>query len=412
MVSTIWHAQDLLEAGEFVEAADEIRGLIAKDPEDAHLWMLLAIASSELDEEKPAIAAAEKAVQLDPNDSRIRWVLGAVLFRARAYRRSLEEATRALRLDYDNVEAYVLKAQALAALHRRAEAIESLDGALVLDPHHEGARRLRALLLEQTGRTDAAEEAFLAALRADAEDAFAHAGRGWIGLRSGDPSSIDHFQEALRLDPSSEWAREGLIESLKARNPMYRTLLRWFLWIHAQTRLRQSVIIFGGIIGYSVLRRVAVNRPDLAPFIWPILIAYILFIVVSWIADPLFDTLLRFDKEGRTILTPDRIRASNWLVVGIGSAAIAAVAAAAGVHDHMIFVAITLGFLILPIAATFQVDPGRGRTVLVTLTSGIALMAIAILAVPEDTAVTLMTVALLLSAAATWISRWMAGRAL
>ena len=120
--------------------------MIAKHPEDAYLWMLLAIASSELDEKAEAAAAAEKAVQLEPDNPHIRRVLGTVLFRAGAYKRALEEAKYALRLDYDNVETYVLKARALAALHRRAEAIKPLDGALVLDPHHEAAQRLRAVL--------------------------------------------------------------------------------------------------------------------------------------------------------------------------------------------------------------------------------------------------------------------------
>jgi tetratricopeptide (TPR) repeat protein len=412
MLLAISNVEDLIDAGQFPEASEKVRLLIAKHPEDAYLWMLLAIASSELDEEAEAMAAAEKAVQLEPDNPHVRRVFGTVLFRVGAYKRALEEAECSLRLDYDNVETYVLKARVLAALHRRDKAIEALDGALVLDPHHEGAQRLRAVLLEQTGRTAEAEEAFLRVLQADAGDAFGHAGKGWIGLRSGDPNSIHHFQEALRLDPTLEWAREGLIQSLKARNPVFRILLRWFLWLSAQSRQKQRVIIFGGIIGFSALRNISRTRPELAPFIWPILAAYVMFVVASWIGDPLFDTILRFDKEGRAILTPDRIRASNWLVAGITAAAGAAIAAGVGVHEHMIFVAIALGFLLVPIAATFQVEPGRGRTFMALLTTGIAITAITTLLVPESTAVTLLVVSVLLSALSTWISRWLSSRTL
>ena len=265
---------------------------------------------------------------------------------------------------------------------------------------------------EQTGRTTEAEEAYLRVLQADAGDALGHAGKGWIGLRSGDPNSIHHFQEALRLDPTLEWAREELIQSLKARNPVFKILLRWFLWLSAQSRQRQRVIIFGGVIGFSALCNIARIRPEFAPFIWPILAVYLMFIFASWIGDPLFDTMLRFDKEGRAILTPDRIRASNCLVAGITRVGCAAIAAAVGVHEHMIFVAIALGFLLLPIAATFQVESGRGRTLMALLTTGIAITAFTILVVPESTAVTLLVVSVFLSALSTWISRWLSSRVL
>ncbi|MDB5311521.1 MAG: tetratricopeptide repeat protein [Gemmataceae bacterium] len=46
---------------------------------------------------------------------------------------------------------------------------------------------------------------------------------GWALLHARQPAeALTHFREALRLDPTNEWARDGLIEALKARYWVYR----------------------------------------------------------------------------------------------------------------------------------------------------------------------------------------------
>src|SRR3712207_7475219 len=54
-----------------------------------------------------------------------------------------------------------------------------------------------------------------------------HANRGWQEAHRGNyEQAMAHFREALRIDASLEWAREGVVEVLKARNPVYRVMLR------------------------------------------------------------------------------------------------------------------------------------------------------------------------------------------
>src|SRR3712207_8570466 len=40
--------------------------------------------------------------------------------------------------------------------------------------------------------------------------------------RSNTSGALQSFQEALRLSPEQEWAREGLIQALKARHRVYK----------------------------------------------------------------------------------------------------------------------------------------------------------------------------------------------
>ena len=45
------------------------------------------------------------------------------------------------------------------------------------------------------------------------------------------PQAMEHFREALRLEPDMEWARLGVVETLKAKRVLYRPVLWYFLWI-------------------------------------------------------------------------------------------------------------------------------------------------------------------------------------
>jgi tetratricopeptide (TPR) repeat protein len=404
----LWDISDLIDEGSYQQAAMALRPLLAAHPDDARPWLLLAAVRAELENLTAAVTAAQKAIAIDPENAYAHWLLGSLLFNDKQYKRALEEAETALRLDYDSPDSYVLKGRALAALGRREEAIKPLEGALVLDPDHEGARRLRALFLEQTGRTEEARAEFMAALERDADDAFAHTGRGWIGLRTGETNTSAHFRNALRLDPDSEWAKEGLIQSLKARNPVFRLMLRYFLWMETQTAGRQRLFIFGGIIGYSVLRRVAVAQPGLAPLIWPVLGLYIAFVLLSWLADPLFDTFLRFDAEGRRALSANRISASNWLVAALLVIAITLVGAALRLHENLPIMALIFTFMLLPLAATFQCRPGWPRAVMAVLTLTIAGLGASLLFVGPDTEGTVIVSAILLAIAGTWLGRGLA----
>ena len=69
----------------------------------------------------------------------------------------------------------------------------------------------------------------LVSLAHDPENPYTHQARGFALLQQGDAKgALVHFQEALRRDPQSRGARAGLVEALKAQNPLYRVVLAWF----------------------------------------------------------------------------------------------------------------------------------------------------------------------------------------
>ena len=80
------------------------------------------------------------------------------------------------------------------------------------------------------------------ALANDPENALTHANQGWALLHRGDHAkALEHFREALRIDPELDWARAGIVEALKARHLIYRLMLRFFLWIGRQASVAQWI---------------------------------------------------------------------------------------------------------------------------------------------------------------------------
>jgi hypothetical protein len=148
----------------------------------------------------------------------------------------------------------------------------------------------------------------------------------------------------------------------------------------------------------------------LAPLIYPILGCYVLFILLSWTADPLFDFLLRFDPAGRSLVDRDRRLASNAVVTALGVAVAAALFALVSGNERALLLGVVCGFLVFPIAGTFQCERGWPRTTMATYTTAIALVGLAGVLLPESDRAPLLVASVLGSVLGSWLARWLSGK--
>lgn len=133
-------------------------------------------------------------------------------------------------------------------------------------------------------------------------------------LTQGDAQgSEEHFIEALRIMPGSEDARVGLVESLKMRNPVMRTLMRGMLWLE---RLPMAWLL-GGVLVLSVLGRVTskMDSPALAFLGDSLRVILMAFFMISLVFTPLFNLILARSKRGRLAFSEDEIGALKWAVI-------------------------------------------------------------------------------------------------
>ena len=371
-------AQLLLAQRRYADAERELRQALAADPTFAEAHALLAEALLDQQRLDDATAEAGLAITQDPELELGHFVMARVLLA----RNRPDEAEQAV-LRAIQVMPYPRSFGLLAAtrFERRdwPGALRAADEGLTVDPEDAGCLNLRAMALRQLGRHNDADRTLAGALEADPDDSYAHANRGWSELHRGRPrEALVHFQEALRLDPSNEHARAGLVEAMKARYLLYRIVLGYFLWMGRLQQSAQFAIVIGGWVGYNVLRNVARNNPEWKWVTWPLIGAYVAFVWMTWLAGPLMDLALRLHPVGRHALSADQRRRANL----VGALLLAAGgAAAAGLATGVTPLLPLAGFIAiatLPASLIFGADAGWPRLVLALMTLSVVALGTAL----------------------------------
>ena len=397
-----------IEDSEFATAEHYLREYLEDDPHDAPTTAVLALCVAELGRLEEAEQLAARAVTLEPYLSYPHWVHGGLLLRARRVEEAHAAALEALRLEPDDADHHALEAQVHGVRANWRETLAAAERGLAIEPGHATSANLRAMALRQLGRTAEAEQAFAEAAMANPLNTFAMAGKGWSDLAHGRTVDADGaFRDALLFDPTSEWAREGLLATLKSRSPIYRQLLRYFIWMSGRSSRERTMFAIGGVLGYNFLRRIARGQPDLAPVIWPVLIAYALFVVLTWLADPILDLMLSFDREGRRLLSRDRLRGGYVVGACLALAVLLGLGGLTGLGASLGLAGFGLAFIALPLAGVYQCEPGWPRVAMAGYVA--ALVALLTVGTTIDGGVggSLFALAIVGAVLGTWLARWL-----
>jgi tetratricopeptide (TPR) repeat protein len=343
-------------------AEKELAQALAENPNDGAAHALRSLCLKESDRHVEATQAAQEAIALDPNLPLAHYALGQALLSRNHFADAERAAMQAIECDPTNPQFFTLLG--IIRLNRRdwAGAMEAAEQGLQFDGEHAGCINVRAMALVQLGHRGEASKTIEGALVRDPENAFSHANQGWGALHAGDtPKALEHFREALRLDPEFDWARAGMVEALKARYLIYRLMLRFFLWLSRFGFGIQLAIILGFVFLRQGLQQLARDNPALAPFIWPVVIGLFAFFVLTWIADPLFNLLLRLNRFGRYALSRDQVVASNWVGICLLAALAALVWALVADDSFWLLGALLLGLMVLTLAGVFKAPRGWPR---------------------------------------------------
>ena len=380
MTPALQRALVLFEQNRYDLADREIRRELAQDPDNPMAHSFLALCLMQRDKNEESLSEADEGVRLAPDLAYGHYIRARSL-QALSRLADAEAAVReAIRLDPTDADHFSLLASIEMGRRRWPEALSTAEQGLALDPEHAGCTNLRAMALVQLGRKDEAAAALGSALANDPENALTHANQGWTWLHKGDHAkALEHFREALRLNPELEWARIGIVEALKARFLIYRLMLRFFLWMGRQSSRAQWIVILGFLIGPRVLAEVAEAHPRLKPFIDPILALSFVFLMLTWIASPLFNLALRFNKFGRMALSREQRVESSW-IGGCFLLAVGSFTVYLATGDLLGFIsAAYFGLLLLPLTMTFHQPSGKPRWLAAAYTAALASLGIAFL---------------------------------
>jgi tetratricopeptide (TPR) repeat protein len=312
----------LLELKRYTDAEKEVALALAIDPNDSTLHAWRAVCLLERGARQEAFDAALQAIAADPENAYAHYTSSRIANRLGWTVRALDAIRESLRLAPTDADYHYYLGAIEFGRDRWGEALEAVEAALEHLPDHVPSANLRALCLARLGMPTEAIAAIDRALAIDPEYAWSHENRATLALADRDVErAFRHFREALRLNPRSEAARDGLIESLKSRHRTYRAL--FWLFGSSSEEQREGPMVFC-FFAFAILSALfGVLKEPLAA----IIASGILTVVGFWAAkrifrhwaEPFFLFLLRFDDLGRRALSADEVRRANLATLSIAT---------------------------------------------------------------------------------------------
>lgn len=254
-------AMMLYERNRYNEAAEWFQMALQANPNHAQTYAMLAMCWAQDETTAPkAVGAARQAVSLEPDDAHWHAILSVILCDTAKpgnkvqYREALEQSKEAVALDPDSDFAHATQSHAHIRLEQYREAEAAAKLALSLNIHNSMATQSLSIALLNLGKTEDHESLVQQQLQNRPDDDLVHTSAGWQALSRGKHQEANkHFMEALRLDPMNEAAREGLIESFRARSFVYRWYWQFGRWVRQVSGGRPMLFMIGGYIAYRLL---------------------------------------------------------------------------------------------------------------------------------------------------------------
>lgn len=130
------HAQELIEAGRFAEAAKAYEKLVELSPDDANLWRDLGMLYSATEQHEKSISAFNKAVSLRPDFGQAWDMLGMQFWEAEQFALAAVAFEKAIEADPNNKHSLATLAQMYALLKRPDDAWDIWCKLRDLDPKY------------------------------------------------------------------------------------------------------------------------------------------------------------------------------------------------------------------------------------------------------------------------------------
>ena len=274
------------------------------------------------------------AIKLDPNDSDYFASLANIKLARKEYQNALEMSNKALEIDAENLLALNTRSTALIKLNRSDESFETIEGALREDPNNE----------------------------------YTHTNYGWNLLEKGEHvKALDHFKEALSIDPNFDYAQQGMLEAIKATNPIYRIFLKYSFFMSNLTEKYQWGVIIGFYVGFRILRTLSKNNETLQPYLTPLILLIAILAFSTWIITPISNLFLRFNKYGQLLLDKKEKLSSSLVAVSLGVFLIGILLYVILSDERMLSIAVFGFAMMIPLGIMFTPTKNKNGLLIYTI---------------------------------------------
>ncbi len=317
--SRLEKAQLLINQDRYKEAQKLLDSLIKEDPTDVRVLYMMAEVYLQQDQYLEANSIIDSAIGLSPESAFLMTMKARIALSNNKYDKAESHLKHAIRMDPLNAYIFALLASVKMTRKSYDEALDLADKALALDGENLMALNVRSSALNKLDRNEESFTTIEGALRNDPNNAYTHANYGWNLLEQGKhKEALEHFKESLSKDPSFKYAQSGLLEALKASNPIYRAFLKYAFWIGNLTAKYQWGVIIGFYFLFRILRNISEKSEALKPFLTPLLIVMGILAFSTWIIGPVSNLFLRFNKYGQLLLSAKEKISSNFVALSFG----------------------------------------------------------------------------------------------
>ncbi len=330
-----------LHQEKFDKSNQIIENAIGLSPETSYLYYIKSRIAFQKDNLIEAEKIIYRAIELDPLDADFFALLSSIKLSRKEYEFALSNANKALEIDPENILALNIRSTALNKLNRKEESFETIEGALREDPNN----------------------------------VFTHTNYGWGLLEKGDhKKALIHFKEALSIDPNFEYAQSGMLEAIKAANPIYKIFLKYSFWMSNLTSKYQWGVLIGYYIAFKGLRTLANQNETLRPYLIPILILLGLIAFSTWVITPISNLFLRFNKYGQLLLDKKEKMSSNFVAFGFGLFIFGVISFFAFSNEKFLTIAVFGFTMMVPFGTMFSST--KMKNILLIYTSILAIIGI------------------------------------
>ncbi|MDA3613890.1 tetratricopeptide repeat protein [Polluticaenibacter yanchengensis] len=304
----------LFQQKKYTEAEKILQDLLREDAGNIDLLYMLAEVNLQQDKSEAANHLIDSAIGLSPDTPQLFYVKSRIAIQLDNYNEAEKWIYHALELDPYNADYFSLLASIKLSRKQYHVALEYADKALEIDAENLLALNTRSTALIKLNKKEEAFETIEGALREDPNNAYTHANYGWSLLEKGDhKKALEHFKESLKTDPDFEYAQNGMLEAIKAGNPIYRAFLKYAFWMNNLTAKYQWGVIIGIYLSTRVLNYLATSNTALQPYLTPVVFLLIFFAFSTWIITPVSNLFLRLNKYGQFLLDRKEKMSSNFV---------------------------------------------------------------------------------------------------
>ena len=299
----IERARLLLEQGRVNDAVKQIKNALHQDPDNDMALALYARCQYDQKDFDGGIETLNKAIYIDPESSYYYYLLAFGYYRKDLNTQALEKLNQSIQLNPFFAESFGLMAYVYGDEKNFKLALEKANEGLAADPGNITCLNVRSIALNKMKQTDAAVKTMEHALAQDPDNEFTHSTIGWNYLEKGNNKvAATHFREALRINPNMHNAKEGLKEALKSKIPPYKWLLQYSFWINNQGKKTRWIIPLALYFGVRILATVFNQNKSTEAVAGLIVGLYLLFVLTSWLINPVANFMLLFHKDGKYAL--------------------------------------------------------------------------------------------------------------